>query len=796
MEPTARETRAAATPAPTPQLARLLARLGRKLDALILAHGLGTLLAAVSIWLAFAFLADWLLHVPRAVRLLHLAVLTALPIGLAIRMLLLPYRRRPRGAELALLIERSQPELKELLVSAVQFGERGAGPDADPRLVAKLVAEAELRAPALSLEGVLAPREPRLRLAVGGLLAAALLAAMAWQPAYAVIFFDRLAGGTLAWPQRTQLYVSIPTAGGETETADGRRLRVAESQGHIEVIVARGNDVPVLVRAEGALPDEVELEFEDGARLAISSSGDGQFRTVLRACQEDAAFRAVGGDDLDGEPRVSIRVLDPPDVTGVAVHVEPPAYSGLPPEQRFDRDVEVLRGSRLSIVARPDPPEARGRVRLLPEDRVLELEARPFPSEDPEDSPTAGLGFELTALDSLRYRFELSDSTGLENPDPGLFAVRVVTDRRPEVELLSPARGEIDVVATGALRIVAQASDDYGLGRLTWRAGLAAEQDAWGADQELPAEAAAAEGVASDAEGVVRFGAARAEVGELPALAGREAGSAPVEGDVYLLEASARDNRPAPQGGAEDDGLARSANVRVRVVSAEEYLRRLQDRLARLRAQALEVEALQREKAVRVRELLAALESDDPDAGARSSEVAAALAGQRRVLGDVGALERELASVLEGVLYARLDPDAGELFEALDQQLAKTHSKTFDAAPWRAIAARAPAPGGGAQGLARQLNTLLALALAAGEEDAPAASAALDAASRAVGLEEIHAGLTAAAAAQERLLARLDELIERLSEWESFQSVLNLARDILSRQKAVRDRTKQALEGR
>jgi hypothetical protein len=252
VEPNAPQPRAAAHV--SPQLARLLDRLGRRLDALILAHGLGTLLAAVSIWLAFAFLADWLLHVPRAVRLLHLAVLAALPIGLAIRMLVVPLRRRPRRAGLALLIERSQPELKELLVSAVQFGERGAGPDADPALVAKLLYEAEQRSAHLSLDGVLEPARPRLRLAAGGLLAAGLLAAIAWRPAYAVIFFDRIAGGSLAWPQRTQLYVSIPVASGEADSNDGRRLRVAESEGHIDVTVARGNDVPVLVRVEGALP--------------------------------------------------------------------------------------------------------------------------------------------------------------------------------------------------------------------------------------------------------------------------------------------------------------------------------------------------------------------------------------------------------------------------------------------------------------------------------------------------------------------------------------------------------------
>jgi hypothetical protein len=796
LEPPASTTDHPGRASAPPQLARLLDRLGRRLDALILAHGLGTLLAAVSIWLAFAFVADWWLHVPRAVRMLHLAVLLALPIGLAIRMLVLPLRRRPRRDGLALLIERSQPELKELLVSAVQFSERGAGPDSDPRLVASLVAQAEQRAAQVSLEGVLAPAQPRLRLATGGLLAAGLLAAVAWQPDYAVIFFDRLAGGTLAWPQRTHLYVSIPLASGEADDADGRRLRVAESEGHIEVVVARGNDVPVLVRAEGALPEEVTLEFEDGARLAISSSGDGQFRTLLRSCQEDAAFRAVGGDDLDGEPRVSIRVLDPPDVTGVAVRIEPPAYSGLAAELTFDRDVEVLRGSRLSIVARPDPADARGQVRLLPEDRVLALEERPFPAENPEDTPAPGLGFDLAVEDSLRYRFELSDATGLENPDPGLFAVRVVTDRRPEVELFSPARGEVDVVAGGALRIVAQARDDYGLERLSWRAGLAASEEVWGPDQQL-ADQPALIPAGEQQQGAVRLGSARVEITDLPPLAGREPTTAPVEGDVYVLEASARDNRPPPPPSAEEDeGLGRSAVVRVRVVAGEEYLRKLQDRLGRLRAQATEVEALQREKAARVRELIAALESDDPDAGARSSEVAAALAGQRRVLGDVGALERELASVLEGVLYARLDAEAGDLLESLDHALAQSHSKAFDPAPWRALVERDSAPGEASRGLARQLMALLALALAAGEEDAPAASAALDTAARSIGLEEIHANLLAAAAAQERLLGRLDELIARLSEWESFQSVLNLARDILSRQKSVRDRTKQALEGR
>ena len=68
--------------AATPGLQRLLDRLGRRLTALVWMHGLGTLLAALSLWLAFAFLADWALHVPGGVGWFHVAVLLSLPLAI------------------------------------------------------------------------------------------------------------------------------------------------------------------------------------------------------------------------------------------------------------------------------------------------------------------------------------------------------------------------------------------------------------------------------------------------------------------------------------------------------------------------------------------------------------------------------------------------------------------------------------------------------------------------------------------------------------------------------------------
>lgn len=780
----------------TPTLARTLGVLRGRLDRLLLAQSLGLLLIALCGWLVFAFLADWLLAVPRPVRWMHLGVLCALPVAVLAWTLFRPWRRRLDDSGLALLIERAHPKLGELLVSAVELQRAPTGDDCDPQLLASVLARADAEAGRLDLAPVLAPMRPRALAAVGLALTSALFIVAQSQGELSAIFLDRLLGGSTSWPQRTQLELSIPVASEDGRA--GSRITVQVTAERIDVTVARGTDVPVLVRAAGRIPETVTLHLDDDEELEIASSGDGQFRTLLRSCQEDLVFHATGGDDEDGLPRVHLRVLDPPDVRGLAVRVTPPAYSGLEADVRFDRDVEVLAGSRLEVVALPDPQSAIGRVRLLPEDRTIPLEAREFPARSEDEPARAGLGFDFEARESLRMRFELSDDSGLENPDPGLFAVDVRADRRPEVELQSPTRGELDVVLGGALRLVARASDDLGLAGLEWRVAPAAEPEAWGQPQELPLRPLPPR-MSGDAllEGAAGLGLARLEIDQLASRADLAAGTNVAEGEVYLIQVQAHDHRPGLADGTRDpEGLGRSATVRLRVVSPDEFLRRLQDRLTVLRTQAGNAEVLQREKLARVAELLAALESDSPGQAASGSELAAALTGQRRVEGDLRALERELASLVEGVLYARLDPDAAALLESLDASLAQASSREFEVAPWRELCRAAANQGSAAGGLAPQLSAILEIAIAACEDEAAAASTALEQAAARADLEQVHGALSEAHDAQRRALARIDELIGRLSEWDNFQSVLNLARDILQRQKSLRDRTKDSLEGR
>ena len=764
-------------------------------------HGVGTVTAVGAAWLLFAFLADWGLHVPLGVRLFHGLVLLALPAFFLWRDLLRPLRRVPDRAGLAVLIERTHPELKQLLVSAAQLQQHG---DGDPGLVQRVIEEAEGRIDRLDLSGVVHERPPRLRFA-GGLLSVAVLSGLFLANRdLAGIFFERMVGLGTPWPQSTHLLVEVPLHGdgAQVSTVPGPREDTPRA---IVVRIARGGDVPVHVTALGEVPDDVTLHFEGGQDVVLASGGDGVFRQTLRSCQEDTSFYVTGGDDDDELPLVKITVLQPPDVAGLAVRITPPEYSGLQPETVYNRDVEVLAGSRLSVHVLPDPADARGVARLLPENREIPLEARPYPHPDPgpgsgdDAAAGAGLGFDVYAEKSLRYRLELTDPGGLSNPDPGLFSVRVVEDRPPELLVLAPGRGDVETVIGGVLALRVRAEDDFGLTELAWSA-TPFQHDGGTPGSGAPSEPVQRPGGALPWEPLpdplgpgglaapagpggepvkIGIGRTRIEVAELA-----PPGTILAEGQVYSVEFTARDNQTP------EAGESRSSPVRVRIVTADELLRRVQDRLARARLQATALAEIQREKRQRVEELLDSLKSDAPLEGGDEIALDSALTGQRRVQGDAQALARELASITESVLYARLDDKAGALFEFLDARLARGTDRNFRPGPWRELARAHAERQLGSPGFAGNLVDILGLSMEIGEDHASEAVLALERARDAGAMGEISDALVESVELQTLTLNRIEDLLERLAEWDNFQSVVTLARDILARQKALQDRLK------
>jgi len=760
----------------TPALERALLRLRSRIRGLVFVHGIGTVLAVSSVWLVFAFLADWGLHVPRAVRLLHSAVVILLPAYFVWRELIRPLRKIPDRPGLALLLEREDPNLDELLVSATEFQLETGTPSGDPALIADVCREAETRVPSLSTRSILDPGAPALRMFAGLTCVAITMTLFIKIPEHAGIFFDRLLGRQVAWPQRTKLDIEFPGLADVTRTDEW-----------IDVRLAHGSDVPVLIRALGIAPEEVSLRVGDGSEVFLPQGNSSIYRHVFPALTHNLEFSFVGGDDQAGSPVVRLTVLQPPDIEGIAVRTTPPAYTGLPERIEFNRDVEALVGSEVEVFMLPTPADATGVARLLPENRTLELVPTDYPLAPSETldadgevrTPKPGLRFRFEAERSVRFRFELTDDSGLTNPDPGLYAVSVIEDTPPTVQLHAPSRTDVETVAGGAIPLRVIANDDFGLVSLSWHVTESRDEaNAHRGDLELEPLI----GAEPTAPGTPVTAARANALFDISALAGPEGAT---NGSTYNLEVQATDNRqPEP-------GLGTSTSVRIRVVSTDELMRRVRDRLARVRTQANQLAELQTEKRQRVQELLEGLATDDLLEAGDRRELSSALNGQRLVRGDANSLTQELAAVVETILYAGLDDQAGPLLIALHTRMQAASNRSFQTEIWRTLVDDYNRGQLGAAGLAGNLTGILGVALAISEDHTPGASDALERAQDTTDASTLHAELETAQREQGQALARVEDLLERLSEWDSFQSVLLLTRDILERQSNLRQRTQR-----
>ncbi len=768
----------------SPRLDALLDRARRGLVRGVWLHGIGTALLVASLWLLFAALADYTLHLPLGIRVIHGLVALAAPLWILYREWLRPLRGVPDREGVALLFERLEPGGEDLFISALQLPRQDLGTEAGDRstrpLVERVVRRAEERAARTRAGSVLDPRGPRRRASLGVLTLALGLGLAAGHPELSRIFFARLAGSSTPWPQRTHLVVEVPA------TSPG--IEVQSSPDLLTVRVARGSDLPVLVRAEGLIPREVFLHFADGSSISLPTGGVRLFRTRLRSIQADTSFHVSGGDDPEGRPRVEVIVLEPPDVAGVAWSVTPPTYSGLEPSVVHAPDVEVLAGSQVRVHLLPDPPTARGEARLLPEDRVIPLEPAPFPGppsgEASEGESQAGLAFDLKADVSSRVSFQLQDDTGLSNPDPGLYALTVLEDRRPELFLLAPGRVDADVVSGGAVPLRVRAQDDFGLGGIHWEIrsnGNGSTGDGEPILSEGDLEVHPPEAGRENPSGAhVGVAAKLLEVDEL-------GGDSKVrEGMQFELQVRATDRRePVP-------GETLSSPIRLRVVSGDQFLRNLQEHLTRAGESARRLYQLAEKRERLHRDLLSAAGGDE--GGLALGDLASMQSGLRQVQGDARALARDLAYLTEELLYSRLDERASALLSAVDAELSQNFDQSFQPAPWRLLARRYHEGLYGKADLAGILVEILGLSLEVSEEHLAAAADALREAAEATDPAQARKALERVLEAQARARETLDELLVKLGEWDNFQSVLALTRDILNRQKALIERTRELAE--
>jgi hypothetical protein len=764
-------------------LDKLLDRQLQRVRGRFLLHGSGFVLAAALGAIVGYYLIDRSLQLPAGVRVLATIALAAWLGYEVYRRVVLPQSKRLLRTDVAIALERRFPALQERLITAHQLGARlgeteGALRDESPAMVRAVVEQAASEARALPVHEFFDTPRTRRLWTLGVSLAALLVTLFAVDPDGVRAFGARLFGTNTAYPRATTLVVELPPP------STDYRIEYPSSTTAV-VTLAAGADLPVLVRAEGVVPREVDLVVR-GARgmpptVAMTPRRDDgrRFRYLFRRVREGMTFYARGNDDPRGDRTIEVRVVQPPRVGTIRTKVELPAYAAASidetPEEIEGGAVEALVGSTVSISVEPTTAVDSAMLRFLESEREVEL--TPEGVTDDSGRPARFVG-RFPVQGSDRYQVELLGDIGLRDPDPGTYPVVAIEDLAPAGRLLLPDDGSAVnfFLPTGLLPLRLLASDDFGLGRV--------DLEIVGGRAERTVTLDLLEG-RPDAPGT---GPREFVTTRLVPLAST---LAPTAGESLTIEVDLADRR-------EPEALTTELPGRpVYIVEPIELARRIAGQLRQVREEVEEARTLQQQRV----EFRAGLE-EDIAAGAKLVELRSTLArievGQGRVLTSATRLHRELMRSFDVHLFNRIEESVhAERVLELYREWHAEHAVAEAQAPGFYRAVSEARNDGRIGAMEKTLDPILEMVRSCDRLATDLAPRAVETFESALILDDRQAlqeRLARAGELQAKILAELDALLVRLDRWNEFQDVVGMARALRNAQLDILNRTESEAE--
>src|SRR5690606_11850543 len=133
-----------------------------------------------------------------------------------------------------------------------------------------------------------------------------------------------------------------------------------------------------------------------------------------------------------------------------------PDYTGVPPRQGVEGgNVRALEGTIVTIRARTNQPARSGHLDL---GALGTARLTVAPSE-----PNELIGrFKVDQNGSYTIKFETTE--GKLNPEPVVYDIEALPDRRPEVRFVHPEQEKTQDPANAQVGLALAASDDFGIG--------------------------------------------------------------------------------------------------------------------------------------------------------------------------------------------------------------------------------------------------------------------------------------------------------------------------------------------
>lgn len=486
-------------------------------------------------------------------------------------------------------------------------------------------------------------------------------------------------------------------------------------------VIAKGQDVTVQVIAEKGSPKRVHLyyEFETGEKGSMVKSGKHTFNFDFLRVYDSFSVKAQGGDDETATR--TITVLPPPRIEKILLWYEYPEYTKQAATELGQPEIggaiKAPIGTRVSFEAFSNIPLES--VQLIVGERTNPDKIANLPIEPDILKELKKIKGEFTVLGDGEYLLRLKAKNGLSNIESIRYSIKAVMDNAPVVKVLEPRKDNkyVTPIAEVPLRILT--TDDYGIKGL-----------------ELNYKVTTREKVEEHKMAFVRaHNNADYDSPRIETHYNFEVGALEVkEGDVIKYWVEARDNCIMPE-----SHLTRSRQYRFIVLARVQLEKRLEEITLRLKKEVRKIYKLQAEEKKKVVKYQELFGTKEKLAQVEQRSLQRSITAQRRVTQGLERVTREFDEVISDIVINKLwDTTTQDKLTAINELL-----KTV-----------------------------------AGEKS-PRASDLLSRATNTPKPLKRQEKLSATQELQDEILQDLQNVLAKLEEWEDYQEVVRLARELL-----------------
>ena len=224
--------------------------------------------------------------------------------------------------------------------------------------------------------------------------------------------------------------------------------------------VVAGDHVTFSVHVEGIRPQKVLLHYsvDDGKFFAIREFTPGRlmydpWQVTLTNVQQSMDYFLTGGDAES--LHYHLEVLPAPTITSIAVDLEFPQYTKVPPRTNVEGgNVEAIEGTTVKVHARTNMPA--GIANLDRSDGNI------APMNIATDDPTILTGT-FVVKTSGTYKINFKTTGNQYNPNPVVYDIVAIPDRAPTAKFVRPEKPTVSVPANIVVELAMTGSDDHGI---------------------------------------------------------------------------------------------------------------------------------------------------------------------------------------------------------------------------------------------------------------------------------------------------------------------------------------------